>query len=96
VLTAFAALALLAVRAGRGIMPSWRSDEPVSVEAEVTSTFCGGNAGPNDYHLAVDIVAIDGGIVAWLERRGSRQDRCQAATGLGQDTHPQRPRPDQD
>jgi hypothetical protein len=52
-------VALLAVRAGRGIMPSWRSDEPVSVEAEVTSTFCYGNAGPHDYHLAADIVAVD-------------------------------------
>jgi hypothetical protein len=29
-----------------------RSGERVSVEAEVTSTFCGGNAGPDDVHLA--------------------------------------------
>jgi hypothetical protein len=50
-------------------MPSWRSDEPVSVEAEVTSTFCYGNAGPHDYHLAADIVAVDDQIIAWLERR---------------------------
>jgi hypothetical protein len=35
----------------------------VSVEAEVTSTFCYGNAGPDDVHLLADIVVVDGDIV---------------------------------
>jgi len=54
-------------------MASWRSGEPVSVEAEVTSTFYGGNAGPDDDHLLADIVAVDGDIVRWLERRERRR-----------------------
>jgi hypothetical protein len=62
-------------------MPSWRSGEPVSVEAEVTSTFCGGNARPSDYHLAADIVAIDGGIyevIAERERKKERKRKCRS------------------
>jgi hypothetical protein len=46
-------------------------------DAEVTFTFCYGNAGPNDYHLAADIVAIDGDIVRWLERREQRRKEKQ-------------------
>ena len=56
-------------------MPSWRSGEPVSVEAEVTSTFCGGNAGPDDYHLLADIVAIDGSVVEVIAERAQRKRR---------------------
>jgi hypothetical protein len=45
----------------------------VSAEAEVTSTFGYGNASPGDDHLLADIVAIDGDIVRWLERRERRR-----------------------
>jgi hypothetical protein len=45
----------------------------MKVEGEVTSTFCYGNAGPNDVHLLADIVAVDGDIVRWLERRERRR-----------------------
>ena len=44
-------------------------------QIEVTSTFCYGGAGPNDDHLLADIVAVDGDIVRWLERRDSAA-RC--------------------
>jgi fructose-1,6-bisphosphatase/sedoheptulose 1,7-bisphosphatase-like protein len=47
----------------------------VSVEAEVTSTFCGGNAGPDDVHLAATVRCMDGEIAAWLEQRERRKRR---------------------
>jgi hypothetical protein len=40
-----------------------------------TSTFCGGNAGPDDVHLAATIHCMDGEIVAWLEQRERRKRR---------------------
>jgi hypothetical protein len=40
---------------------------------DLRSAICYGNAGPNDYHLAADIVAVDGDIVAWLEQRERRR-----------------------
>jgi hypothetical protein len=30
---------------------------------------CGGTATPADVHLLADIVAVDAGIIAWLEQR---------------------------
>ena len=54
-------------------MPSWRSGEPVSVEAEVTSTFCGGGATEVDTHLLARVIRIDDEIVEWLERRARKK-----------------------
>jgi hypothetical protein len=49
----------------------------VSDDAEnlalVAFVLCYGNAHPNDYHLAADVVAIDSEIVAVLERRERRR-----------------------
>jgi hypothetical protein len=42
-------------------------------DCEIEIIFCGGNAKPSDTHLAVEIVAVDDGIVEWLERRERRK-----------------------
>jgi hypothetical protein len=41
----------------------------------IAFTICGGNAGPNDYHLAARVICIDDEIVKWLERRERRRRR---------------------
>ena len=51
------------------------SGEPVSVEAEVTSTFCGANASPEDEHLLADIVAAV--MRSWCGFRGDTDRKLQ-------------------
>ena len=41
----------------------------MSDEVEVTFTFCGGDAEPDDEHLLADIVAVDGEIIEVLAAR---------------------------
>ena len=60
---------------GRVVGPR-QSDHAVS-EEEITSTFCCGNASPEDEHLLADIVAIDADIIEWLERRERRRKEKQ-------------------
>jgi hypothetical protein len=47
----------------------------MSDEVEVTFTFCGGDAEPDDEHLLADIVAIDGEIVEVLAERERRKKK---------------------
>jgi hypothetical protein len=39
----------------------------------VEAMICYGNAKPDDTHLLADVVAVDGEIVAWLERREQKK-----------------------
>jgi hypothetical protein len=42
----------------------------VIAEAESLQTaFCGGNASPDDVHLAARVVCVDDEIVGWVEQR---------------------------
>ena len=50
----------------------------MSDEVEVTFTFCGGDAEPDDEHLLADIVAVDNDIIAVIaeRERRKRERRC--------------------
>ena len=47
----------------------------MSAEVEIEIVFCGGNASPDDTHLAADVVGIDDEILEVLAARERRRHR---------------------
>jgi hypothetical protein len=49
---------------------------------DVQNVKCYGNAKPSDLHLAADIVAVDGEVVAWLSRQRREQPQKHSDQGV--------------
>ena len=50
-------------------------------DCEIEIVFCGGNAGPDDTHLASIIHCVDEEIITWLQRRERRRRKRDSPCG---------------